>query len=1091
MGCGSSTPAQVPTVRPAAGSTTATERTPPPAPSGSAAASHPRPAQPEAEPTTRGGETESKSPEPAFTPASAEQNGQAGASDGATSGAATDAAKESTEGGEPPEAPVRLLLVGPFAGFEEAVPCYENLPAGSFIDVDIADYHARYAADTAVISWRWMRPKPPSAEAAADPLANPVPSALVEYVSHLSERDSMKYLWLDWSCAPQYPKDLAATMREINRSGTYYATARGFYIWCFAARVTVDSFEHSDYFYRAWTLSERLHRAATKGALTPADFLPTFESTVFSSTLRPVKEWGPPMAQLAGRASIALMMGRGQLGEGELLELTGMVVNRYPLLGQLALRLDGPFHTLLPPDVAAGMRVALGLRAVAEWIAAPDDDLDDMTGAFQMRPLQFKQFLLHGLLNHARMTLNNLSGGLNSSLESVATAATEVKGAATVSGLLGPVEAMWQAAMGTPTSESGASPAWLRRYLVFEAGRSYKAFSSIDLLFAIYKLFDLGDFSYGQEDALYAALLRKAGAAFMSDLQSHPYGWLQELAVMSNKQEDVLSAVLTTAKNSRAEPAYVPSPANFGLLFLHSAAPTVLDPGAQLPVPALLGPEPMENVLSHVLGFRLDCAAQWALARLAQSGELPRVPKETGGEMDSRLSLRGRKALGLFEDRLHAALAEQMVEPWEQDCGLFLVVRYGTMACLSRVLLLRTSPSGDGGWTVEYVSAFGSDPQKGSSWGIAQALEGLVAAVAGLPGTTSSAYATYGDCSALAQSCPLDAGLFDGDTEWFSGHTLSFVAGPEPTPSDEAPPASKSGSGADDDGSRRTERPLEIPEGETMFEDSEIELAESAYEHAASAEFNADSLAAYHRMLSRNCVASAMMAKHLGFYGSLCTTLAMHLLVHGEEFLQAEMLKTKFEQLLKGLDDALRDAGEGAESADEAREAMASLQDALRSAMEFIHDSGGGKGGDSDYGSDDYGGPEGKSMFEMPFVVPPGKTAFDDEELDLVDRAYLRMSDAAFSADTMTDYYNLLVRNYVHDSVMAAHLGYFARLCIKYADHLAMSGEVLLAQSVLKRKLGELVEDMGDAIGDSDDEANKEAARKALASLEEAIEASS
>lgn len=102
--------------------------------------------------------------------------------------------------------------MGPFAGFEEAVPCYENLPAGSFIDVDIADYHARYAADTAVISWRWMRPKPPSAEAAADPLANPVPSALVEYVSHLSERDSMKYLWLDWSCAPQYPKDLAATV---------------------------------------------------------------------------------------------------------------------------------------------------------------------------------------------------------------------------------------------------------------------------------------------------------------------------------------------------------------------------------------------------------------------------------------------------------------------------------------------------------------------------------------------------------------------------------------------------------------------------------------------------------------------------------------------------------------------------------------------------------------------------------------------------------------------------------------------------------------------------------------------------------------
>lgn len=178
---------------------------------------------------------------------------------------------------------------------------------------------------------------------------------------------------------------------------------------------------------RAWTLSERLHRAATKGALTPADFLPTFARTVFSSKLQPVEQWGPPMAQLAGKAAIAIMVGGGRLGEAELEELTGMVVQRYPLLGQLAARLDGPFHTLLPPDVAAALRVALGLRAVAEWIAAPDDALDDMTGAFQMTPLQFKQLLLHGLLNHARMTLNNLSGDLNSSLESVASVATEVR----------------------------------------------------------------------------------------------------------------------------------------------------------------------------------------------------------------------------------------------------------------------------------------------------------------------------------------------------------------------------------------------------------------------------------------------------------------------------------------------------------------------------------------------------------------------------------------------------------------------------------------------------------------------------------------
>jgi hypothetical protein len=111
-----------------------------------------------------------------------------------------------------PESLVRLLLVSQFAGFTEAVPCYENLPTGSYVDVQIDDYHSKYAHDTAVISWRWSRPKPPSAEAARSPVSNPVPVALVEYVSHLSERDNMKYLWLDWSCAPQYPEDLSATV---------------------------------------------------------------------------------------------------------------------------------------------------------------------------------------------------------------------------------------------------------------------------------------------------------------------------------------------------------------------------------------------------------------------------------------------------------------------------------------------------------------------------------------------------------------------------------------------------------------------------------------------------------------------------------------------------------------------------------------------------------------------------------------------------------------------------------------------------------------------------------------------------------------
>lgn len=56
-----------------------------------------------------------------------------------------------------------------------------------------------------------------------------MPPALIPYMAQMAQREGIKYLWLDWSCAPQYPvNDPSATMREINRSGKYYASARFF-----------------------------------------------------------------------------------------------------------------------------------------------------------------------------------------------------------------------------------------------------------------------------------------------------------------------------------------------------------------------------------------------------------------------------------------------------------------------------------------------------------------------------------------------------------------------------------------------------------------------------------------------------------------------------------------------------------------------------------------------------------------------------------------------------------------------------------------------------------------------------------------------
>lgn len=63
--------------------------------------------------------------------------------------------------------PVRMLLSSYFGNFEATgVPCFELLPEGSYQDFEFSDYEANIHKDTAVISWRWMKPKPPNLETA-------------------------------------------------------------------------------------------------------------------------------------------------------------------------------------------------------------------------------------------------------------------------------------------------------------------------------------------------------------------------------------------------------------------------------------------------------------------------------------------------------------------------------------------------------------------------------------------------------------------------------------------------------------------------------------------------------------------------------------------------------------------------------------------------------------------------------------------------------------------------------------------------------------------------------------------------------------
>lgn len=650
------------------------------------------------------------------------------------------------------------------------------------------------------------------------------------------------------------------------------------------------------------------------------------------------------MAEITMMATIPLMV-HGNLDPDSCTNIGRVVVKRYPQLDEVAKLVDGPFRTLLHPDVHAALQASLTLLAVGEWIAQPDEDLDDMIRASGCSVLGFKRGLLHSLVNQARMTLNNSSSGFTSQLESMATGAENLSDRDSVSSFLEPLKGVWAMALDSPTAESAVSCEWLRRYLMVEIGRSYKAFSSVDLLFAIYKLFLAEDFSYGQEESLYQALVDKAGFRFFSPSGEDPYAWLKELAHLEKDEAAVVSSSTGTCQNDRSVTAFATSPSNFGIFSLGSKTPS----GGPAAIPEIFGGEEYDNTLTHVLGFHLDSEAQSGFCLPGCS--LSRVDKEQGGEIDSHLSLRGRRALSKFEDRLHAAIKEQLAQPWEDNCGLFVVVRYGTMSCLTRCLVVRTSCAGagsSGGWTAEYVTAFGSEPQKGSSWGIAKSLECLVDDLCVLPGVVGASYMSFGTVEAIAENFPLSNGFLSDphDEEWFSGFPLALTAGAEPT---RAP----------------------IPEGGV-------------------------------------------------------------------------------ESSGKGLGDLPGDSG------------------------------------DSKLSHDHSGFSVGRVEVPLP-AVPAGKTTFGGHEIDLVGEIHACMAKSGFDSESLMAYYKVLERNYVHDSVMAGHLGYFAQLCDVFATQLSdgAAQQAVLNQPMLKQRFDYFVEDFGDAISDSDDcEEAKTLARGALDRLQ-------
>lgn len=270
--------------------------------------------------------------------------------------------------------------------------------------------------------------------------------------------------------------------------------------------------------------------------------------------------------------------------------------------------------------------------------------------------------------------------------------------------ILGPLGELWKRALASPTAEKPASSAFLRRFLSFEADCTYKAFSKPDLLFAIYKLFDIGDFAYGQEVALYRALVEKAGLPFIST--GEPYAWLKELAFITGNETEIVGSQLQMQKNNRSNKDSATSSNNFSVFSYDILMPHTAEQA--LPIPKIfLGPEfvaATPGVMNVLLGFKMNSRAQ--LAMKAKGKAFTQVDKSTGGEMDSHLSLRGRQALSLFENRLHAALQDHFATgAYANPCGLFIFLRYGTFSCLTKCVILRTQyiPTAEQ-WSLESVS---------------------------------------------------------------------------------------------------------------------------------------------------------------------------------------------------------------------------------------------------------------------------------------------------------------------------------------------------------------------------------------------------
>mmetsp|Transcript_6318 Transcript_6318/g.16329 ORF Transcript_6318/g.16329 Transcript_6318/m.16329 type:complete len:382 (-) Transcript_6318:801-1946(-) len=118
--------------------------------------------------------------------------------------------------------PLRLLHINAVAHRWEHLPVYEVVPSGDYIEVPYCEAGSDYWDQTCMLSWRWAMGKPSAMSEGATAMSEQQFAELRHKLRAAAEVGLM-YVWIDWSCVPQYVGD---PMVEIHRSRLYYARAR-------------------------------------------------------------------------------------------------------------------------------------------------------------------------------------------------------------------------------------------------------------------------------------------------------------------------------------------------------------------------------------------------------------------------------------------------------------------------------------------------------------------------------------------------------------------------------------------------------------------------------------------------------------------------------------------------------------------------------------------------------------------------------------------------------------------------------------------------------------------------------------------------